>query len=400
MNQAFAIDAIEERLRALIAEPDLQSATREQAERFLSRLSSPVRVTLFGRPALAKAKLADHTAGEQLIPDGQPRPTIELRYGMESSAQITHSDGSVTVHDGVAEAADFSDAILVVFESPSPLLKRISILEAAANQSEADQRAAIDWAAARTDIALWFSAKYDESDQRIWTKVPERIQDHAYLVLTDSAPQEAAAIKSAHRGEFHDVYAIAPDAPEHETGIGALVDRLIAHAEMGREADADSALLFLRSQDALSAKSTPRKSSPAPAAGREPVAQEAASAPATAPKTPEPVESKPNPMREVYAKGLRYIRQRSENMLTELQRDAIAPGDVASECSDTLVHLSDLLNASDDGSADEMAELTDTVLEAESLVVLMENEKSAQAAADAVAILLQVRHDFETCLAA
>ena len=59
-----------------------------------------------------------------------------------------------------------------------------------------------------------------------------------------------------------------------------------------------------------------------------------------------------------------------------------------------------MLTGHEDDGDPALHDLTDTVLEAESLVVLMENERGAQPALEALGVLMQVRRDFETRLAA
>ncbi|MEM9342577.1 MAG: hypothetical protein AAGA87_05990 [Pseudomonadota bacterium] len=390
MTLAVAIDAVEERLRAFVATADPKSTAREQAERFLSRLSSPVRISLFGRPAVAKAEILNSAVGGQLLPRGAPIPTVELRYGEFPMAQLTRSDGSVTEHISQLTADDLEEVVLVVIERPAPLLRRLSFTDVQADDTELEQRSAIDWAAARTDIALWCSAEYDEMDQRIWSRVPERIQDHAYLVLTGATPEKASLIKAAHMGEFHDVYAISADEPAETNGISALLKRLMSHADMGREADADSALLFLRAQgDIQNAAPAP----PKPAAAPQPAA-----IPEPEPE-PELVDGLPPATREAFTTGLTFLRQRGKELVDHVSSGGDADH-VANVCSETLIHLSDLISAHDDGASTAVAQLADTVMEAENLVILMENESGEEAAADAVGILLQIRHDFETSLAA
>jgi hypothetical protein len=69
-------------------------------------------------------------------------------------------------------------------------------------------------------------------------------------------------------------------------------------------------------------------------------------------------------------------------------------------CTETLQQLADILNACEEDGVDKISHLIDSVYEAESLVILMENEASETSAIEAVSILLQMRRDLETCLAA
>ncbi len=50
--------------------------------------------------------------------------------------------------------------------------------------------------------------------------------------------------------------------------------------------------------------------------------------------------------------------------------------------------------------SDVITQLADTVMDAENIVILMENEDGPNVAAEAAGILLQIRHDIEAALAA
>ena len=460
MNQQVAIDGIEQKLRAFAEARELSPSLRDQAQRYLARLVSPVRVTLFGRPSYGKSAILPAAIGEPLLPELSHPPTVELRYGEAPSAQITRPDGSVTEPRGELCPDDFQDAILAAIERPVTLLKSLSFLEVQADAAEADQRAAIAWAAPRTDIALWCSETYDETDQKLWASVPDQIKDHAYLILTGADAARVEEVRDLSVEDFHDVYPVDADGGNAAAGIKHLKTRLLDHARLGREADADGALLFIRAQehalgeparrnrprtrpltrplmpasleevieenlDTTSTASDEAEAPTAPevAADTEEAAPEAETqgirlvsdadeAPEAAPEdAPEPATAarpitrprvdQDDGERELYSAGLRYIRRRSASLLTTIRTgDDIKDHVVAAHCGETLVHLSDMLNSHDTSAEPEVAALTDTVMEAESLVVLMENERGEQPALDALAILLQIRHDFESRLAA
>ena len=442
MNQQVAIDGIEQRLRAFAASPDLSPGLRDQAQRYLTRLVSPVRVTLLGRPSPLKTALLPAALGEEILPPLSHPPTLELRYGEVPAAQITGSDGTVTDIRGELQSEALGGAILAVVERPAPLLRRLSFLEVQADDAIADQRAAIAWAAPRTDIALWCSARYDDTDQALWAAVPDQIKDHAYLILTDCAPAEVEPIRDLALDEFHEIYSVDLRGETGASGVDRLMERLLDHARLGRQADADGALLFIRAQEQAQADSARRPTRPrsrpltrplAPGAageGEPATAPAPAEAPAaTVPVTPAPASqtsavpitalapetdpaNTPRPItrprvqqdegeRELYSAGLRYIRRRSAALLSTMRAsDEVKDHLIAAHCGETLVHLSEMLTGHETASEPEVAELTDTVMEAESLVILMENERGEEPALDALAILLQVRQGFESRLAA
>ena len=105
--------------------------------------------------------------------------------------------------------------------------------------------------------------------------------------------------------------------------------------------------------------------------------------------------------REVVRTGLAFLRRRSIHLLETVRTsEAESLPNVPGFCGETLLHLSDLLGGLDDVHADEVSRLSDVVMDAEDIVILMENEESATAAVEAVSVLLQVRDDFEAALAA
>lgn len=424
MNQQSGFQGVEERLRLFAQSRDLPASLRDQAQRYLSRLVSPVRVTVFGRPSPGKRSLLASAVDETLLPKLTHPPTIELRYGIDPNLQITRADGSVTEPRDSGDPAVYNDAILAVIERPIPLLRRISFLDVQADEAAADQRAAIAWAAPRTDIALWCAGDFGETDQSLWDGVPDQIKDHAYLILTDSDVEHSARIKAAFREEFHDIYRIDLTAPREVSGIEDLTDKLLDHARLGRQADADSALFFLRAQEAA-LEEKPRRVTTRPVTIPRPVAvaseiavepsgapadhpgQEAASGHDTdgAPADPSTVAEQGGAPTtegyEVFSAGLLFIRKRAAAVLGSLRAgEEILDSVITAHCGETLVHLSDMLASHDDMDAPAVVSLTDAVMEAESLVILMENERGEQPALDAVTILMQVRREFEMRLAA
>ncbi len=404
------VDEIAERLRA-VAEAAPTLAIAEKARRLEARLSTPVRVVLLGLPDARKLELLNALAGGTPLPDAAREVTVELLYGKAERARITRSDGSVAEIDGTPGAEDLADAALVVIERPTPVLRRTSFLNLVASADREEQHSAIAWAARRTDIAAWCSANFGRDDRLIWAEVPERVRDHGYLVLTGCGAEEASIIKARHRDEFLDVYAVNPDLEAAVSGIGELAGRIAYDAELGQRADTDSALLFLKTQ-APRPRTRPRPNSRPLTQPRvmtrprtEPVEIAPPPAPAPAPvAVPEPAavpvaRAKPAGSPALCGSGFGYLRDRGQALLGGVAGGAAFSDDaVLAHCSETLTHLTDLVTGHEDSES--AGDLADMVLEAESLVILLENEGGAEAAVDAVSILLQIRREFEVGLAA
>ncbi|MDU8943349.1 hypothetical protein [Ovoidimarina sediminis] len=431
MNQAVAIDAIEERLRALVLDSDLGREARIQAERYLARLTSPVRVTLFGRDEVGKRRILETAAGRPILPGAPSVPMLELRFGQMELTQITYADGSVTEHLGDVSPDHLEGAVVVAIEAPRPILRRISMLDVFAEDSIPDHREAIEWAATRTDIAIWCTERFDTLDQAIWNEIPDRIHDHAYLVLTGREASDEGGLPAHLAEAFLDVCGINPKLAIGEDGVDVVINRLVSHAELGREADADSALLFVKKLETMPAArgnsglrptTRPRTrplsrplTKPAPAADAAEAGAEKTRTPTTPirrqtrPRTrplgsPDALpkrQAAPEEHRDVMRTGLGYLRRRAQALLDDLRRESGGTAtDIPAICGETLQHLGDLLSSADDTHSEAITQLSDAVMDAENVVILMENEDGPGVAADAVGILLQVRQDIEAALAA
>lgn len=416
MNKLATIDGIAERLR-VIAEADAAGQIAEQAQRLLARLNAPVRVVILGFPGAGKLGLLNALVAGPALPDAAKAVTVELRYGAIEGTEITCSDGSVMHCEGAIEPDDLTDAAFLVIERPLPVLKRISFLNLVADADPAEQKAAIAWAARRTDIALWSSPRFGPYDREVWTQVPDRVRDHAFLVLTGCDGEKAADIKARHRSDFIDVYSVdlrTADGSVVESGVAELADRVTYHADLGRRADLDSAMLFLkahepRPQTRPRPQSKPRPlTKPRPHTRSRPVTRPVTETPAVVPAT-EPIApqsgataktSEPLPD-ALFRSGFTYLRDRGAALLGNVRREAGSPcPEIVAHCSETLRHLSDIIAEHEDGGVPSVTWLADTVMEAENLVILLENESGEDAAIDAVSLLLQVRRDFEARLAA
>ena len=125
---------------------------------------------------------------------------------------------------------------------------------------------AIDWAVRRTDIALWCSSSLFDApmNKRVWSRVPDSLKDHAFLVLTKADELSAAKgpvlprdriwnrssrksfIRFSRLRRFKRLQANSSTSQVDEAmrsmprGGGALTSEILRHAERGRRADFDS----------------------------------------------------------------------------------------------------------------------------------------------------------------
>ncbi len=409
-----------ERLRAALESDALPPGARDHARHLLKRLSSPVRVTLLGRPGSGKSELVNMFVGRRLIPKGAALPTLELVHGAAEKLSVTASNGTVTDFDGISfdKIAQMEPAFLRL-QLPLPLLERISLLEVVTEGSVGALNAAVDWAVRRTDIALWCSQDFNDAEQTLWTRVPDGLKDHAFLVLTKADVLSAdkrlsnrvAELETIVSEEFHSLFAVATlqaikahkadgsvdEAMRHASGGGALTSEILRHAERGRRADIDSAELFLARYQIPAQKRTSKQVETSKPAAE--VAPRVVSKPVTEVASETPPKAKPTNI-ALFSDAVRFLRKRGDGFTESAQRlgEGKASG-LVDQCVDAVEHLVDLFSQDDSGCPASDA-IIDELMEATDHMVLMQSETGDAPAADAVTLLLQLRRDMEEKIAA
>ena len=256
MKDSASDDTVIDRLQGALDGETMPKAARDYALHLLNRLSQPVRVSILGTPRSGKSELVNMFVGRRLIPMDAALPTTEFVWAAEEAMTVTGADGSVNRFDKIdLEALSDGSAAFLKLELPVDILKRINLLEVVTNGAHEEIESAIDWAVRRTDIALWCSQAFSPSEQAVWSRVPDSLKDHAFLVLTKADVLSAekvlstrvAELESIVAEEFHSLFAVATlqaveaksgadvdEAMFHASGGGALTSEILRHAERGR----------------------------------------------------------------------------------------------------------------------------------------------------------------------
>lgn len=408
MTGDLSVERIVEQLKHFIATDGVSATRRDQAAVYLERLETPLRIVFMGPPASGQRRIINAMLGSDLLPEASARPVQKLIFGTEARVEITRSDGSVQEYTGTPDPAAMRDAVYLQRQCDSPLLRQFSVLDLVVDGTPSEMRAAVRWAATKADMAVWCSGTFASAEQQFWrSAVPERLLDHAFLLLTqDATGTRAAAFKQALEGEFLDVLSVpvagnAENAGHREVSAAALrplISGLERHASDGRRADADSALIFLKKFGIHNLSTTPSvpEAPDAPAgaeivpltAGRDTEEQKPVTAPERAGRNQATLRS-----------ACAHIREQARDMLEVLRTEE--PGrDFAARCGEVIRQLSIILDGSDDTNDPEIISLSDVLIEAEELVVLLEMEQDGTPAIDAACVLLQLRTEFESLLAA
>lgn len=397
MNQAAAVGAIRDSLRSALDRGALPETAGEQAAQLLTRLNRPVAVIVAGGTGSGKSSLVNMLVGEPVIPERSGLPVVEIAYGQVRRSIVVDRDGRRSERPGNALTEDLApDAALVRVELPARPLEHMSLTELRVTGAPADRASAMDLIAQQADIVLWCTQVFDATELGLWRGLPDRIKDHAFLVLTKAdrlLMQEAlvdriAALEPVVAEEFHSLFPVATlqamsarpggdgtGKPElwKASGGQALARAVARQVALGRMADADRALAFM-TRCGLSVED------PAPAA------QSAANADA---ETAADGDGAEDPIAAAVS------------MLTERAREltrivAVEGGDsrsaVLDHCLSTMESLCEML-AGPGGGDPASAWLQAGASEGLDMLVLLNLERTDDAAEDAVDLLLQLRKE-------
>ncbi len=425
-------ESIAPRLQALLGTAALPGRAALAGHQLLQRLTSPIRVAILGHPGSGKSQLLNLIAGERLVPAGAQLPSVEVRFGPVRRVALVAEDGSETPTSLGDLARIRTDAApLVRIEAPLPILSTLTLIEVGAGGTAEEERAAVQWAAARADMVIWCSQAFTPAERWLWSAMPDRLKDHGFLVLTkaDELIREGvladriAELDDVVAEEFHSLVPVAtlqglsaligPNGTDRDalaaSGAEALISGILTHVEQGRRADLDAALLFLSRFGAGS--STPV---PAPAAEAAPEAAPVAAAGVAPPPlvslapvptppvavtpvprpaaTIAPVPPAPTPSDSV-ARALDILRGAAAPLLARMEADGHAE-DILEGCAQAAQAVADTIDPLTS------PDLHDEAMEVAEMLVLLGLERSETAAADGVTLLLQLRRDLSLAEAA
>lgn len=367
----------------------------------LRRLSGPVRVAVLGRKGAGKSSVINMLIGAPLIPPGVDLPTLSIAYGPRPRVIAAMPDGELTACDGL----DLSrlaalGAQSAQIEAPIPFARHVTLTEPAMPAEPAAQKDALEQALRRADICLWCSNGFGAEDQALWHAMPDANKDHGFLVLTGADRLAARgqlgdymqALAPVVAQEFHSLYPVATRQaltawkggrltdPQvwSASGGAALANSITAHAGRGRREDLDTAALFVA-----------RYGQPAR------IADAVEITPPTRPKSKQIITGN---AAEYCARAVTLLvgsAGRIAPLTNQPGRDGQAA--ILTQCVQVVEELTDLfapLAPSND------AGVVDDVQEATEMITLLHLEGGAGPAADALALLAQLKSEFEDFLAA
>lgn len=363
-------------LEALRASGKASSRAERSIASLIEKLSSPVRVGIFGLPGAGKTALAGHLGGLPLSDLPPPLPTLDLSQGMAAATRATLADGRVVDHCGLPDADLLAQApVFMQIQSPAPDLAGRRLLMVASEAQADDIAAALVWAAPRVDICLWCTRAWSPFEASLWQAAPDRLRNHAVLVQTGTdAPSKASATEAGFDAVFH----IALDASDPAPGLSRLSDHLTGIIDEAATQDILAARLLLQR---YSCDITDQ----APAPGAQIIAHPA-------------IERHACPeARAELARLFQFLRSEAKALRQDL--NTTEPDDLLARSEALLANLSD--RAEDlDHMQDAWPDLPGLFTEARDLALLLRMEGGAGQCVDAARLLLQVRQEMEVKLAA
>ncbi len=417
-----------------------------RAGRMRVALERPVRVTVFGLPATGKSAVVNVLAGACVTTGLPGLPTTEIVGAAERATELTLGDGRRLRHDRAPTAEDLAlQPVFLRLSLPdAPGLARLSLLEVVTDGSPADLAAAIRWALPRTDIALWCTGRLSDADRLAWAAAPDEIKDHAVLVLTGAKGPVPAGrpIRSGLPEGFRAAWplwcdrldaalATADAAALAASGATALARAVEDMARAGRLADIEAALLVLARFEPPDWRPAPDRppgdafagaGEPAPVSGSgtAPSADTPAATPAAEPAAVAEAAAGVRPGggaggatahdRSRAVAAVLHLRGQAAALLADVAPDLDAGGraatawaaEVLGRCAALAGELSEILQPDEldlPGEDDGLADLRAAVDEVADLSVLLQIEGGPSQAADAVALVCQLRRDFDRALA-
>lgn len=413
MTQPVGADGDLAELKQAIASGALSDKLKSQAQAFVDHLNKPLRLSVLGFPRSGKSSLVNLLAGAVLLPESVKLPAVQLSYGDEAAADCTLPDGSIeTIEGGDLTRAAALNPVYVEARYPLPALRKLSVLEVAAGPSHEEQKRALIWAGKRSDIALWCTeGPFGDIEQDLWSYLPERVQDHGFIVLTKadllkqngSLQQIGQKLKADSQDYFDTVHpldspkALSARGPDgavdrdlmRQSGAIGVISAIKKKVDGRRQAIIDQADLFLVQIDYDPAVNEPASAS----------VEETATAPET-PASAGPLPGLQPASREACQTALTQLAAEGDYMVGALAEETLDADTLLDTCADTITWLSEYLSES--GAQDDplMDRTRAAAMDGADLIQLIRLETGDSVSSDALGLLVQLKQEVEVVLAA
>ena len=350
-------------LETSLASPALPAKAKAAGHSLFTRLTTPVRIGIFGLPEAGKRACLNALCETTLLAPELPLSTVEILEGAHPETHAVLTDGATLTAPGYP-TRDLTQLVPMFLQvhTPSEAVKGRAYLVVAADADATDMAAALSWASTRVDVAIWCSHVFSPFEQSVWNAAPDALRHHALLVGSDAGGDWA-------RHGFQAAF----DA-RHDGALSGYLRRMIHEAV---SEDLDAAEAFLKRFDMPLSAPTP--------------------APVAAPVKHQPVASLPDPQAQrALARLFQTLRTETRVLAQTLsETDSFTTMTAIEDLFETLAY-----EAEEDAISDTWPDLTAQISAARDLAVLMRLEGGATQTEDAAHLIVQVRQDIEQRFAA
>lgn len=396
-----ALDQVMIRLHKALQGGHLPPEGQRIGQRLMTQLDQPTRIAVLGLTGSGKTSLINMLLGANLMPDLPGISAVEVSFGDAARTQITMMDGTISIGEGILDAANIPDgAMRVCQQLPDQRLKGWSFSEMCLSPAGLAQGQILDWMANRSDIAIWCSQQFDDRERALWSKAPDHLKDHSFLALTRAdrlfmkgeLAERIARLQPVVADEFMCLYPVATqqaaaarapgsalnEALWHSSGGRAFYEGIRRQVEQARTADLDHAYMLLERYKVALPDADATPAHPAPPT---PV-QRAAAKPARSAAGENNVQ-----------KALDVLRDCADELLAASDTANGASTDrILARCSATAEQLVDLLSAGNPADLT-LEALREDVVEGEQMLMLLRLERGESAAEDSLTVLLQLKKE-------
>lgn len=402
MTTAQTINHLSRQLEDVLDHEEVSGRYKTLGAQLLSQLRKPIQISFVGFPGSGKTALINMMLNGVTVPSFDGPEVVELVYGPEIATCFVQGEDTVRREAGIVETpSDIDGPYRVRLELPEEGLLVQSFAEIRLPRDAARQQALLEYATRSSTILIWCSELFEDNEQDIWSDLPEHVKDHGFLALTMADRQmmkgrltdRIADLEEYVSEEFFGLYPVATlqaisarnevDAQKSDmwklSGGEALYDAITRQVSLGRGEDVDRVKVLLEQLDI-----EPEQSAvPLPGGAVSAV-------------SPTPVDIVPDTAltrRDALQKSLIRLTKGAEDMLQDVTRlEGEDCADVLECCLETVRDMSDMLSEAA-GNDPALTELLEEAQEGENMLLLFQLEKSEDAAADAVTLMLQLKKE-------
>jgi hypothetical protein len=408
-------EQIVERLENALGDSAFPSTYRRWGAQLLSNLRRPVDVAVIGAPGSGKTSLINMMLGRHDIPALPGFDLVEVAYGPSLSIKLEFEDGTMRRVDGPAVDPSLCEgAIRASVELSDPALLQQSFTELCLPEAPGHRESILRLACQNSAILVFCSENFGEPEQALWAKVPDEIKDRSFLVLTKAdrllmkgrLAQRISELEDTVTEGFFGLYPVATlqgiaarvkgrttQMDLWETSGGrefcTSLERLI---RLGRAEDLDNAQMLLgrvagptsRADGESMGRTAPQNPKAGPA---ERQASATGSSATEAGKTLAGSDS------HVLKNQLDQLQRCADEMLELFgETGGTDPARIIEQCVEAMESLSDSMMAAGVDTP-EIRKVRDDAQEGQDILLLLRLEGDENAAADAVALMTQLKKE-------